>query len=302
MTKSSCVLSILLFLQCATSIHVCELYIQEDQQLLFWSWAKPHSSTAHARLNCHDPPASSQRPASITAAMRPNIWGGFSNVWLPSQFSEAKQQTCIVHNTRHSHPWSDVIGGEWREGGIWVRGWGGVLEEEEEVQSVEVWMDGVKKAPYQAWEICSSLALWQNRHYRCLGRDVGSDLFEFLIDFDFNVEIRLVIFEQHFCTLTLGSDWFCLHVLMCYFWGKVAPIPDILHRANQTEHAPPWNWLDILSHFHSLFEEVRIVVRVLPVGFKRNPFYLSETGRNLSETGRKDKLASKQISCYCFYC
>lgn len=27
-------------------------------------------------------------------------------------FCRCKQQTCIDHNTRHSHPWSDVVGGE----------------------------------------------------------------------------------------------------------------------------------------------------------------------------------------------
>lgn len=32
--------------------------------------------------------------------------------------ARAKQQTCIDRNTRHSHPWSDVVGGE---GG--VSGW-----------------------------------------------------------------------------------------------------------------------------------------------------------------------------------
>lgn len=47
-----------------------------------------------------------------------------------------KQQTCIDHNTRHSHPWSDVVGGERGVSGMGVHWRTGGREGEESVDGV----------------------------------------------------------------------------------------------------------------------------------------------------------------------
>lgn len=82
-----------------------------------------------------------------------------------------KQQTCIDRNTRHSHPWSDVVGGEG------VSGWEctGKLRTGGRVRRVWMVLDGSKEASLPSCGDKPSLALQQRvthskAQWRILGR------------------------------------------------------------------------------------------------------------------------------------